>query len=108
MRISAAAFLASTSLTATTSSSHAFLHNISGNYSSLQWVSTVSRFNNHQKKAECSALHQSSSSSRDSSTSTSPERVTLESMVESLKEGKYKKILVVSGAGVSVSAGIPE
>ena len=107
MRISAAAFLASTSLTATTSSSHAFLHNISGNYSSLQYISTVSRFNNHQKKAECSALHQSSSN-RDSSTSTSPGRVTLESMVESLKEGKYKKILVVSGAGVSVSAGIPE
>ena len=37
-----------------------------------------------------------------------PENVTLETIVESLKEGRYKKVLVVAGAGVSCSAGIPD
>jgi len=42
------------------------------------------------------------------STSSSNRRLTLDSIVQSLKDDKYKKILVVSGAGVSVSAGIPD
>ena len=29
-------------------------------------------------------------------------------IVDSLKKGEYKKVLVVAGAGVSVSAGIPD
>ncbi|KAL9185993.1 hypothetical protein ACHAXT_005231 [Thalassiosira profunda] len=44
--------------------------------------------------------------SRDASSA--PENVTLETIVESLKEGRYKKVLVVAGAGVSCSAGIPD
>ena len=33
---------------------------------------------------------------------------TYQDLVKGLKEGKFKKILVVSGAGISVSAGIPD
>ncbi|KAL7527977.1 hypothetical protein ACHAXR_003418 [Thalassiosira sp. AJA248-18] len=55
-------------------------------------------------RSKCSAPLQQQS--RDSSSSV--ERVTLETIVESLKEGNYKKILVLSGAGVSCSAGIPD
>ena len=33
---------------------------------------------------------------------------TYQDLVNGLSEGKYKKILVVSGAGISVSAGIPD
>ena len=33
---------------------------------------------------------------------------TYQDLVNGLSEGKFKKILVVSGAGISVSAGIPD
>lgn len=33
---------------------------------------------------------------------------TYSSFVESLKQGKYKRIVVMTGAGISVSAGIPD
>lgn len=44
--------------------------------------------------------------SRDSSSSS--ENISLDHLVDSLKEGKYKNVLVVAGAGVSCSAGIPD
>ena len=69
----------------------------------------------------CSFVHTTSFSSRQiqnikcstslyqqRSTTSSSDRLTLDSIIQSLKEDKYKKILVVSGAGVSVSAGIPD
>ena len=31
-----------------------------------------------------------------------------EKLVDGLKNGKYRKILVMTGAGISVSAGIPD
>jgi NAD-dependent SIR2 family protein deacetylase len=40
--------------------------------------------------------------------SSSNERITLEKIVASLKEEGYKKVLIVAGAGVSCSAGIPD
>jgi len=40
--------------------------------------------------------------------SSSNERITLEKIVASLKEEAYKKVLIVAGAGVSCSAGIPD
>jgi hypothetical protein len=40
--------------------------------------------------------------------SAAAEKITLEKMVESLREGMYKNILVVAGAGISCSAGIPD
>lgn len=40
--------------------------------------------------------------------SSTPEKATLESIAESLKSGHYKRILVVAGAGISCSAGIPD
>lgn len=84
------ALLASTSLT----TSCAFLHHLH----SLPRSNSCS--------APSSPLNQAS---RDyGSSPTSPGRVTLEKIVESLKEGNYKKILVVAGAGVSCSAGIPD
>jgi len=86
-RISAV-FLASTSLSTTPSC--AFLHTAS--FSSRQI-----------RNVKCSPSYQQRSTS-----SSSDRRLTLDSIVQSLKDGKYKKILVVSGAGVSVSAGIPD
>ena len=35
-------------------------------------------------------------------------RFTYEKLVSGFKEGKFKRILVLSGAGISVSAGIPD
>ena len=40
--------------------------------------------------------------------SSSGEKITIETVADSLKGGHYKKILIVAGAGVSVSAGIPD
>mmetsp|Transcript_17448 Transcript_17448/g.29479 ORF Transcript_17448/g.29479 Transcript_17448/m.29479 type:complete len:340 (-) Transcript_17448:4270-5289(-) len=37
-----------------------------------------------------------------------PEKTTIETIAESLRSNAFKKVLVVSGAGVSVSAGIPD
>lgn len=34
--------------------------------------------------------------------------LSFEKLVENIKEGKYKQILVLTGAGISVSAGIPD
>ena len=87
LRISAI-FLTSTSLSTTTSC--AFVHTTSFSSRQIQNI-------------KCStSLYQNRSST------SSSDRLTLDSIVQSLKEGKYKKILVVSGAGVSVSAGIPD
>jgi len=35
-------------------------------------------------------------------------KMTLETLAANLKEGKYKKIAILTGAGISVSAGIPD
>jgi NAD-dependent SIR2 family protein deacetylase len=45
---------------------------------------------------------------RDACSSIPPEKTTIESIAESLRSNAYKKVLVVSGAGVSVAAGIPD
>ena len=55
--------------------------------------------------AKCTELNQS----RDhSSTSQPDDKITLDTIVDSLKKGEYRKVLVVAGAGVCVSAGIPD
>lgn len=69
---------------------------------------SCSRFNLRQHAAT-TQLHQT----RDTSSSSfSPEgkkkKATIETIAESLRSNEYKKVLVVSGAGVSVSAGIPD
>ncbi|KAL7554767.1 hypothetical protein ACHAWF_018304 [Thalassiosira exigua] len=56
-------------------------------------------------RSKCSAVL---NQSRDGSSSTTSERVTLEKIAGTLREGGYKKVLVVAGAGVSCSAGIPD
>jgi superfamily I DNA/RNA helicase len=35
-------------------------------------------------------------------------KLSYESLVQRIKEGKYRKIVVLTGAGISVSAGIPD
>mmetsp|Transcript_1788 Transcript_1788/g.3634 ORF Transcript_1788/g.3634 Transcript_1788/m.3634 type:complete len:365 (-) Transcript_1788:1909-3003(-) len=58
-----------------------------------------------RRKARCSALMDQS---RDGSSSAEEGVVTVETIAESLQKGAYKNILIVSGAGVSCSAGIPD
>ena len=89
----------------------------------MRWrISTVFLASSSLSIPSCSFLHTTSFSSRyniqrkctpslyqqRSTTSSSADKLTLDNIVQSLKEGKYNKILVVSGAGVSVSAGIPD
>eukprot|EP00956_Cyclotella_meneghiniana_P013341 scaffold19197_cov40-Cyclotella_meneghiniana.AAC.3 len=61
---------------------------------------TASRRNSLARKSSATRCN-SSSSSRD-------DGVTLESVAESLKHGRFNQVLIVSGAGVSCSAGIPD
>lgn len=61
-----------------------------------------SEFRSGSRNTKCARMNQS----RDNSSSN--ERITLESMVEALKKGDYKRVLIVAGAGVSCSAGIPD
>lgn len=37
-----------------------------------------------------------------------PNKLTYDSMIAGLKAGAYKKIVMLTGAGISVSAGIPD
>ena len=92
MRCKISAFLASTSLA---TSCAAFVQRTTPYYTSVFAVKRT--FSN--RIAKCTQ--------RDNSTSP-PDRITLDTIVESLRKGEYKKILVVAGAGVSVSAGIPD
>ena len=92
MRCKISAFLASTSLA---TSCAAFVQR------TTPYNTSVFAFSN--RIAKCTQLNQS----RDNST-TPPDGITLDTIVESLKKGEYKKVLVVAGAGVSVSAGIPD
>ena len=98
MRCKISAFLASTSLA---TSCAAFVQHTTPYNTSVFAVKRTFGFCNRITK--CSQLNQS----RDNSTSP-PDRITLDTIVESLKKGEYKKVLVVAGAGVSVSAGIPD
>ena len=101
--------LASTSLVTT----HAFLYthvfssylsSTAGNSLSANksYKLSHSEFRSGSRNSKCARMNQT----RDNSSSN--ERITLESMVESLKKGDYKNILIVAGAGVSCSAGIPD
>lgn len=62
------------------------------------------------RRSSCSAPSSPLQQSREfcSSSSSSAGRLTLDKIVESLKDEKYKNVLVVAGAGVSCSAGIPD
>ncbi|KAL7496647.1 hypothetical protein ACHAWT_005119 [Skeletonema menzelii] len=82
--------------TYTTSTSAAF------NPRSSCWQNRL-RFNNFNCKQ--SQLYQTRDSS---SNSASHEKTAIETIAESLRSNAFKKVLVVSGAGVSVAAGIPD
>ena len=97
MRSKVSAFLASTSLA---TSCAAFVQHTTPYNTSVFAVKRT--FSN--RIAKCTQLNQS----RDHSSTLPPDRITLDTIVESLKKGEYKKVLVVAGAGVSVSAGIPD
>jgi len=85
--------------------STAFLVSSLSTTSSCAFLHTASFSSRQLRNVKCStSLYQQ----RSNVTSSSLDRLTLDDIVQSLKEGKYKKILVVSGAGVSVSAGIPD
>ena len=98
MRCKISTFLASTSLA---TSCAAFVQHTTPYNTSVFAVKRT--FSNRIAKCTQNKLNQS----RDNSTTTSLS-VTLETIVDSLKKGEYKKVLVVAGAGVSVSAGIPD
>ena len=98
MRCEISAFLASTSLA---TSCAAFVQHTTPYYTSVFAVKRT--FSN--RIAKCT---QKLNQSRDHSSTSPPDRITLDTIVESLKKGEYKKVLVVAGAGVSVSAGIPD
>ena len=66
------------------------------------------RFNNSFiKNGKLSQLHQTRDGSNNS-TSHSKKKTTLETIAEQLRSNTFQKVLVVSGAGVSVAAGIPD
>ena len=79
-----------------------FLASLSLSTASCAFLHTASFSRQIRNVKCCPSLYQQRS------TASSADRLTLDDIVQSLKEGKYKKILVVSGAGVSVSAGIPD
>ncbi len=74
---------------------------LSANTSNKLWHSELRSMG--RRGAKCTARM---IQSRDFSSSN--ERITLEKIVASLKEYSYKKVLIVAGAGVSCSAGIPD
>ena len=82
-------------------------------YSSLKHRSpclrnrTQWRHNNYQRTSQLH-LYQTRDSSSSGGDSSPDDNVTLEKIAESLRSNAFKNVLVVSGAGVSVAAGIPD
>lgn len=74
---------------------------LSANTSNKLWHSPLRSVGRWNAKCTARMIH-----GRDNSSSN--ERITLEKIVASLKEEGYKKVLIVAGAGVSCSAGIPD